>query len=127
MNIDTQSIPSYASFSVQNQSNFTLTSSTTNVIYTLSLHDALPISATWYKSGTFNFDVNLKDGNLHQFRKCARVWYSNGCTSYVEIFEEKTSAVLDTRSISSFSNGMYLVWNISGHTKINVNRTAENK
>jgi hypothetical protein len=32
--------------------------------------------------------------------------------------------VLDTRSISQFNTGVYLVWNISGHVKINVTRTG---
>lgn len=31
-----------------------------------------------------------------------------------------TNAVLDTRSVSSFVNGEYVVWNISGHVTIHV-------
>jgi hypothetical protein len=32
--------------------------------------------------------------------------------------------VLDTRNISSFSNGLYLIWNISGHVTIKVTRNS---
>jgi hypothetical protein len=28
--------------------------------------------------------------------------------------------VLDTRTLSNFVNGIYVIWNLSGHVKINV-------
>src|SRR5438445_6568611 len=123
---DSQSIPSYASFAVQNQSNWTWAASTTDVRALQNGANTGSISATWYKSGTFTFDVNLKDGNLHQLALYAVDWDSTARAETIQILDANTSAVLDTRSISSFSNGMYLVWNISGHAKINITRTAGN-
>ena len=123
---DSQSIPSYASFAVQNQSNWTWAASTTDVRALQNGANTGRIAATWYKSGTFTFDVNLKDGNLHQLALYAVDWDSTARAETIQILDANTSAVLDTRSISSFSNGMYLVWNISGHAKINITRTAGN-
>src|SRR5205823_13374507 len=68
----------------------------------------------------------FKDGNSHQSAFYAVEWDSTGQAETIQILDANTSAVLDTRNISIFSNGMYLVWNISGHVKINVTRTAGN-
>src|SRR5947208_6915709 len=75
---------------------------------------------------TFNFDRNLMVGRLHQCALQIVDWDSTARAETIQILDANTSAVLDTRSISSFSNGMYLVWNISGHAKINITRTAGN-
>ena len=123
---DSQSIPSYASFAIQNQANWTWAASTTDVRALQNGANTGRIAATWYKSGTFTFDVNLKDGNLHQFALYAVDWDSTTRAETIQILDANTGAVLDTRGISSFPNGMYLVWNISGHAKINATRTAGN-
>jgi hypothetical protein len=36
------------------------------------------------------------------------------------VLDASTNTVLDTRTISNFSNGLYLLWSISGHVKIQV-------
>jgi hypothetical protein len=36
----------------------------------------------------------------------------------VQIVDPSNNAVLDTETASSFSGGVYFVWNISGHVKI---------
>lgn len=62
----------------------------------------------------------MTDGKLHQFALYAVDWDNNGRVETVQVVDANTSSVLDTRSLSSFSNGVYLVWNVSGHVKINV-------
>jgi len=47
-------------------------------------------------------------------------WDARGRTETIQVVDANTNAVLDTRALSSFSNGVYLVWNLSGHIKINV-------
>jgi len=121
---DSQSIPSYASFAVQNQLNYTWASSTTDPRALQTGNGAGRIAATWYRSGTFTFDVNLANGSLHQFALYAMDWDANGRTETVQVLDANTNALLDTRTLSSFSNGVYLVWNLSGHVKINVTWTS---
>ena len=36
------------------------------------------------------------------------------------IVDPGTQAVLDTRTVTAFTNGIYLVWTLSGHVQINV-------
>jgi len=117
---DSQNIPNYASFAVQNQGNYTWVASTTDPRALQTGSGAGRIAATWYRSGTFSFDVNFTDGNLHQFALYAMDWDTNLRTETIQVLDANSNAVLDTRTLSSFSNGVYLVWNISGHVKINV-------
>jgi pro-kumamolisin-like protein len=117
---DSQSIPPYATFAVQNASTFTWTANTTDPRALQTGSGTGRIASTWYLSGTFTFDVNLTDGHPHQFALYALDWDANGRTETIQILDANTNAILDTRTISSFSNGVYLVWNLSGHVKINV-------
>ncbi len=117
---DSQSIPSYAFLAVQNQLNYTWAPSTTDPRALQTGSGADRIAATWYRSGTFSFDVNLTDGKLHQLALYAVDWDTTVRTETIQVLDANTFAVLDTRSLSSFSNGVYLVWNLSGHVRINV-------
>ena len=121
---DSQSIPSYATFAMQNQFSYTWVPSTTDPRALQTGSGSGRIASTWYNSGTFTFDVNLTDGNLHQFALYALDWDANGRTETIQVLDANTNAVLDTRTLSSFSNGTYLVWSISGHVKINVTWTG---
>ncbi|HEV3481366.1 MAG TPA: protease pro-enzyme activation domain-containing protein [Candidatus Acidoferrales bacterium] len=121
---DSQSIPSYASFAVQNQLNYTWAASTTDPRALQTGSDTGRIAATWYNTSSFDFDVNFTDGKSHQFALYALDWDSAGRSETVQILDANTEVVLDTRTISGFTNGTYLIWNISGHVKINITLTG---
>jgi len=42
----------------------------------------------------------------------------------ISIVDAGTQAALDTRSIANFTNGEYLVWNVSGHVTMRVTLTG---
>ena len=50
--------------------------------------------------------------------------YGGGRAEQIQIVDAASSTVLDTRTISSFTQGIYLVWNISGNVKINITLTG---
>ena len=120
---DSQSIPNYAVFAVQNQSNYTWVASTGDPRALQTGSGAARIAATWY-GNAFGFDVNLTDGNVHQFALYAIDWDGQGRAETVQIVDANTGAVLDTRNLSNFLNGIYLIWNLSGHVKVNVTLTS---
>jgi RHS repeat-associated protein len=63
--------------------------------------------------------VNLTDGNAHRVAVYALDWNSNNVrTGTIEVLDAASNAVLDTRSLSSYANGKYLVWELSGHVKL---------
>ncbi len=119
-----QTIPSYASFALQGQSNYTWASSTTDPRALQTGSGAGRIASTWYNSSTFSFDLNFTDGNSHQFALYALDWDTTARAETFQVVDANTAAVLDTRNISSFNNGIYLIWNLSGHVRITVTRTA---
>ena len=121
---NTQSIPAYASFAPQNQSNYTWASSLTDPRALQTGNGLGRIAATWYASSDFDLDVNLTDGNTHQISLYAVDWDALGRSEVIQVLDAATGAVLDTENLSAFANGEYLAWNISGHVKINVIQTA---
>ena len=109
---------SYGSYAGQNLSEWTYAGSTSD-------NRALEIdsqgdrtAATWY-GGSFGFDVNFTDTNTHQVALYLLDWDHQGRAETITLRNFSSGAVLDTRSVpntnSNFGNGVYLVWNISGH------------
>ena len=71
------------------------------------------IAATWYNGSYFNVTIAL--GSTP--RKVAFYmvdWDNLGRAQTVDVLDAQTNAVLDSRSVSSFSNGKYLVYQGSG-------------
>jgi hypothetical protein len=123
---DSQSIPVFATFAVDNQANYTWASVTTDPRALQSGVNSGQIAATWFSGTSFYFDVNIDDGNAHQVALYALDWdnYAGGRAETIQIVDANSNITLDTRNISAFTNGIYLVWNISGHVHINVTNTA---
>jgi hypothetical protein len=124
----TQSLPGYVSFSQSNASVYTWATNPSDV-RALSVPGGGTIAAAWYptQSGLpLAFDVDITDGNAHQIALYALDWDSFGGvrSEIIQILDADTNVQLDSQSIPNFIGGEYLVWNISGHVKITVSRTA---
>src|SRR5215469_8415100 len=112
---DSTNLPSYAQVNFNGESSYTWASSTIEVRALESGINGGRIGATWYSSTSFTIDINLTDGNAHQVGLYAVDWDNLGRTETVSVADAATGIVLDTRSISSFSNGEWLLWNLTGH------------
>ncbi len=79
------------------------------------------IAACWYSGGNFSLDINLMDGKPHQVAIYCIDWdgFNGGRSQKVEVLEPGGN-VLDSRLLSSFGGGVYLVWNLSGHAVIRI-------
>ncbi len=77
------------------------------------------IAGVWYSSTSFTIDLSITDGNSHEVALYCVDWDRLGRSQTVDILDSNGS-VLDTESLSSFGEGAYLVWNVSGHVKIRV-------
>jgi hypothetical protein len=42
----------------------------------------------------------------------------------IDVLDAVTNALPDTRNVTGFSNGQYLLWNISGHVKLRITNTG---
>ena len=83
------------------------------------------IASTWFAPTSFNIDINLLDGNWHQVGVYCLDWGGNNVrVQTIEVLDGATGGLFDSRTVSSFSGGKYLVWNLKGHVKIRVTKTA---
>ena len=83
------------------------------------------LASTWYNSSPWTIDFNFTDGAAHQVAIYALDWDgSNSRAMTIDALDGSTSAVLDTRNVSSYSSGFYYVWNMSGHVVLRFTNTA---
>jgi hypothetical protein len=79
----------------------------------------------WWSASSFSIDVNLKDGQVHRVALYLLDWASGGARAEeIRVLDVANGAALDTHAISHFNKGQYLVWNLRGHVRIQVTRTA---
>ena len=84
------------------------------------------IASCWYSQGLaagndFLIDVNLTDQKAHNVAVYMLDWDGLGPRAQqVQVLDAATGAFLDTRTVSTFENGEYLVWTLTGHVIIQV-------
>jgi len=116
---DTANYPSYVSATT---SGFirTWTASTTDPRGLQKAAAIDRIASSWYAWRTFNIDLPFTDNNVHQVALYLLDWDNYyGRVERVDILDAN-NAVLDTRTVSSFVGGQYLVWNLSGHVTMRI-------
>lgn len=118
---DATQSPSYATVSVSDTAATTWAASSTDprALQTAS-GAATRIASAYYATTTVTFNVNLTDGNSHRVALYLLDWTAKARSQSVSILDANSSAVLSTQTFSSFSNGVYGVWNIRGHVLIQV-------
>ena len=84
------------------------------------------IAEAWYSATSFQVDVNLADGQLHDLEPHFLDWDSNSRAEQVQVTDYVTGAVLSTQTVSSFHSGTYLDYLVggTGHIVITITRTA---
>lgn len=113
--------PNYAQLTVTGQAAYTWAASTTDARGLQKVTTADRIAATWYTSDSLALDLNLTDGKTHPVAVYCLDWDYGGRVQKLEVLD-LNNTVLDSRTISSFTGGQYLVWNLSGHVKLRVTR-----
>jgi len=118
--VDSTNYPSYAQVTVSGTP-YTWVASTTDPRALQQYSGSSRIASTWYNNSGYTIDVNLTDGQTHQIALYCLDWDgNNGRSERIDVLNAGTGAVLDTRTISSFSAAEYLVWNASGHVSFRV-------
>ena len=118
------SLPSYATITPAGQSTYTWTTTSTDSRALQVPGSANRVAAAWYSATSFTVDVNLSDGNTHNLELYMLDFDNKGRAEQVQISDASSGTVLDTRTISSFSSGLYLDYAVSGNILIKITRTA---
>jgi hypothetical protein len=127
---DTTSYPSYAQVSVTGAGTYTWAASTTDVrALQKAANPSDRIAATYYSFTNFTIDANLTDGAAHKVALYLLDWdsYLGGRSERIDVVDVATGTVLDTHSITNFSAGEYLGWNLKGHVQFRVTNTGSNQ
>jgi methionine-rich copper-binding protein CopC len=82
------------------------------------------IAAAWYTGSSFTVNLNLADAQLHAVSLYVVDWDSSGRSEQIQVEDASTGAVLNTQTVSSFSGGEYLTWNVSGNVQFVVTSLA---
>ena len=84
------------------------------------------MAACWFNSSGTSFTVDLafKDTNTHQVALYLLDW-DGGRSERIDILDAANN-VLDTRTVTGFGAGQYLVWNVSGHVVARVTNIGSN-
>ncbi len=77
------------------------------------------IAAAWYASH-FTINVDLTDEKTHKVSLYALDDDKQNRVERIDVINPVTGVVLDTRTISNFSNGLYLSWNIQGNVQFKI-------
>jgi len=119
---DVASYPQYAQVNPSGPSPYTWASSTTDVrgLQKAAINDR--IAAAWYEQNAFTIDVNLTDGAIHRFAVYCVDWDDQQRSQKFDVVDPSTNSVLSSQTVSSFTAGKYLVWDLKGHVKVNVTR-----
>jgi hypothetical protein len=68
--------------------------------------------------------LNVTDGQTHLFGVYALDWDSQSRTETLDMLDPTTGNVLDSRTLSSFSGGVYVSWVVSGHVQLRVTKVS---
>jgi hypothetical protein len=118
------SIPTYATLTPAASLLWTWAATTADTrALQLSLNNGR-IATCWYAASPFSFGISIIDGNPHKVSLYALDWDSRGRTETISVLNATTGAVLDTRQVTNFNNGVWYSWTVSGNVRFVVTYTA---
>jgi hypothetical protein len=120
---DSAAYPSYATVTPAGQSAWIWAASTTDVRATQKRLASDRVAACWYSKGTFGIDLNFTDAGTHQVALYMLDWDGHGGRRQRVEIRDAMGTLLDTRNVTGFDGGQYLVWNVSGRVTIHVTNT----
>jgi hypothetical protein len=117
--------PSYVQVGTTGESDFTWASST-NVTRALEKPASSDrFAGCWFATASWDLELDFNDDKYHRVALYFLDWNTPPQrTQSIEITAAGTSNVLDDRSISSFYDGRYLVWNIRGDVDFEFTKTG---
>jgi hypothetical protein len=124
---DATSAPSYASLALSGANLATWADPTSDpraLSHAASAVANNRLASTWYSWGSFTIDVRATDSLTHLVTAYALDWDGNGRTERIDVIDDATGRVIDTRTLGSFQNGVYLTWKVTGSVTLRVTNTG---
>ena len=81
------------------------------------------IAASWYTYSSFTVDLPFTGAGTYQMAVYCLDWDQASRTQTLQILDANNN-VLDTRNISNFASGIWVVWSLSGHVQLRMTLTG---
>lgn len=117
---DRTSLPGYATVAPNSKQDWTWQWSTQDPAALQRPAGSDRLAACWYSSGPFSIDLNFTDGQSHRTALYFLDWDKQGRIQNVQLSDPVSGAILDSRSVTGFGQGVYFIWNLSGRVKITI-------
>jgi hypothetical protein len=78
------------------------------------------VAACWYNAGTFSVAVTIPQGQRDRLALYFLDWDRLQRAEDIRLLDGATGKLLDTRSVSTFDGGVYLVWRVRGRITIQI-------
>jgi hypothetical protein len=118
--------PAYASVTFSGASQWVWNYGTSNLAGVQKPNGTDRIASCWYASDNYSAEINITDGKSHRVALYCLDWDAAGRRQSVTITDVTSGAVLNTQTVTAFSKGAWLVWDISGRVRVTVKALAGN-
>ncbi|MDX1950855.1 MAG: chitobiase/beta-hexosaminidase C-terminal domain-containing protein [Verrucomicrobiota bacterium] len=119
------SYPAYVTVAASGKQDYTWTDSSSDLRALLKPgSDSSRIASVWYSATELSINTSFTDTLTHRVAIYCLDWDNLGRVQTVELFDAVSGALLDTRTISNFSEGKYLVWNIKGNVRFRFQKSV---
>jgi hypothetical protein len=120
---DSASWPPWATMTPAGQALYQFASSTNDVRGLQQAAGASRVAYVWY-ADSWTLDVNVTDGQAHQLALYLVDWDTTTRAQRMEVRDAVSGALLDAQNASDYNGGQYWRWNITGHVKLMLIKTA---
>ena len=121
---DSATYPSYATVTPASNNAYVWAASTSDARALLKAASSSDrVAGCWYSSAGFTIALNFTDGQTHQVGLYALDFDSAARNEKIEVLDS-TGTVLDTRTLSNFTGGQYLVWTLGGRVTLRVTNVS---
>ncbi|MGV3772012.1 MAG: chitobiase/beta-hexosaminidase C-terminal domain-containing protein [Verrucomicrobiales bacterium] len=84
------------------------------------------VASCWYAASSHTVNFQINDGLSHRLAIYCLDWDGAGRKQTLTLTDSDTGAVLNSQTISSFSEGVWVVWNIKGKVTLTVKSITGN-
>ena len=121
---DSANYPGYVQVEFAGQALSTWAPSTRSVRALEASEGMHRIASAWSSASDFTIDISLMDAKAHRVSLYCLDWDEAGRTETIDVLNASNENVLESHTISDFADGRYLTFDLSGHVKIRITRTA---
>jgi hypothetical protein len=120
---DSSNYPAYVNVTPNGSVTWNWTGSTTatRALQRIAANDR--IGACWYATTSFTVDMNFTDATTHRVAFYFLDW-DTGRVQTIEVLDGNSGAVLSSQTISGFSGGRYLVWDLRGNVRLRITKSG---